>query len=170
MYYEVERLLRQGERVVVTGLKGTGKSTMIAKLSTNYNSFRSMWYSSEGIPKKELDKYQLFDRCNYLDRYAFQYYTSSVIEACIMNFKEDFEGTYLLLMFNDLWRKERDFSHSMDSLERRKELISRFSDIGIELFKRGILKGLLISTSKRWMSTDFMDVEKIKKLIKEEYL
>lgn len=170
MYYEIERLLNQGEKVIMTGLKGTGKSTLASKLSPRFDTFRSTWYVSQIIEGSLMDKYKLFDRCNYVDRYAFQYRTSDALEACIDNFREDFEGTYLLLMFYDKWSEERDFEGEFTDPERRKQVIARFLEIGLELYNRHIIKGLIVNYHHGWMSTDFYKVEQLENKINEEYL
>lgn len=169
MFYELENLLSRGERVVVTGTKGTGKSTLISKFSSKYNSFRSTWYCSECTSKKLLDKYQLFDRCNYLDRYAWQYHSDEAKEVCILNFKSEFEGVYVTLLFNDLWRNLRDFKGEQTE-ERKVEVERRYLDICWDLFDQGVIKGLVVSTAKEFWSTDYYDVEVMRKGIQEELL
>lgn len=169
MYYEVKRLLDQGERVVVTGLKGTGKSSLVARLSPEYDTFRSVWYVSQ-IVEGSLDRYKLFDRCNYIDRYAFQYTSPDVLEACIANFKEDFQGTYLLLTFHDKWSEKRDKEGRFKDPLKHRRVIERYLEIGVALYRQKVIKGLLVSYHNGWMSTEFATVEKLEKIIQERYL
>jgi ABC-type cobalamin/Fe3+-siderophores transport system ATPase subunit len=165
MYYELERLLKNGERCVITGIKGSGKSTLISKFSSTYNSFRSMWYCSEEANKSLLDKYQLFDRCNFIDRYAYQYSSNSAKEACIYGFKEVFEGVVLILLLNNKWKQSRQ-----NGFEDTENVSRRMVDISVELLKRKIIKYLIISTEKGWWSSEFADIYDIKEELKEEGL
>jgi len=167
MYYELERLLNRGERVIVTGLKGSGKSYLISKFSGTFNVFRSMWYCSEYTSKKLLDKYQLFDRCNYLDRYAWQYHTSEALEACIENFKDEFEGTFVILMLNPIWGDLRDFKHEQTE-DRSIKVSKRYIQLCRELYTRGVIKGLVVSTPKQWWSTEFFDYNDMFERVLEE--
>ena len=170
MFYEVERMLERGDRVILTGLKGTGKSTLISKLSGKFNSFRSMWYCSQYTSKELLDKYQLFDRCNYIDRYAFQYHTEDALDICIENFKDEFKDTYVVLMLYDKWCQLRDYKNEFSDLNRRKEVIYRFLRITSKLYREGIIKGLVVNTHTGWWSTDYADIDTIEESVTEEYL
>ena len=166
MYYELKRLLESGERCILTGIKGSGKSTLISKLSSEYNSFRSMWYCSECTDKKLLDRYQLFDRCNFIDRYAYQYKTEDALESCIFNFKESFENTILFLMLNDKWAELRQKNEDIDN----KIVTKRMLHISFCLLERRIIKYLIISTKKGWWSSEFADIDLMKESMKEEGL
>jgi len=161
MYYELERLLKNGERCVITGIKGSGKSTLISKFSSTYNSFRSMWYCSEEANKKLLDKYQLFDRCNYIDRYAYHYKTEDAKQACIEGFREMFSGTVLILLLNDKWSEQRKADREIDN----DEVVRRMLDISFSLFEQKIIKTLVVSTKFGWWSTEFSKFEEMKELI-----
>lgn len=167
MYQEVKALLNRGERVVVTGLKGTGKSVLVATFSSVYNTFRSMWYVSENLSKEFYDKYDLFDRVNYVDRYAYQYSTSDALEACVEGYRNNLPDTYLLLMFNDEFRRLR--TRQKLSKEQKDKTVNRFLDVGSELWKKRAIKGLVLSTSKGWWSTDYADFDKMMTSVREEF-
>lgn len=167
MYQEIKSLLSRGERVVVTGMKGTGKSVLVSKFSTSYNIFRSMWYVSEHLSKGFYDKYDLFDRVNYVDRYAYQYSTSDALDACVEGYHNYLSNTYLILMFDDRFRSLRT-QKKLDK-DKRNELVNRFLDIGSELWRKRIIKGLVLSTQKGWWSTDYADFDKMITSVREEF-
>ena len=67
----LDSLLSKGERVVVTGLSRSGKSTAISHFTPKYNTFRDgSWWNTQWITSKEFYKnYLLFDRCNWIHTY-----------------------------------------------------------------------------------------------------
>lgn len=155
MYYEVERLLMQGERVVLTGLKGTGKSYLVSKLSTRFNTLRNgSWWSTQWVTDKQYyECFRLFDRCPWIDRYAYIYRTKEALPICVKNYITSLPDTYLLLMLDDRFRKSRDDIEL--EYEERERLVNRFLEIGQAIYETGKIRGVIVTTPKTFMCTDY---------------
>lgn len=149
----LDSLLSKGERVVVTGLSRSGKSTAISHFTPKYNTFRDgSWWNTQWITSKEFYKsYLLFDRCNWIDRYAFLRHTNSSLELAVKEFVEAHEGVYIVLSMNDQFRTDfTDFDNT-----RRTEVATRYIEIVQAIYATGKIKGVIILTCKGWRSTDF---------------
>ena len=155
MYYEVERLLSEGKQVVITGLNGTGKSTICSKLYSRYNVFRSTYYCTIHISPILYKSYQLFDRINWVDRFVYQLPDDSSLELSSRLYVENLPESYLVLLlypkFQNLRTEDRQFSE-----EQNKKTALRYLKIARSIYDTGKLGGLIISYKEGFISSEFV--------------
>ena len=169
MYYELERLLSQGNRICIDGIAGAGKSYLASQFVSRYNLYRNAdWYSTENIHSSKMWRnYRLFDRCPWIDRYVYLYRTDSALDLCVEGYINNLPDTYILLILNDKWKMQRD-GWVFDKEERDRQ-VTRFLTITQEIYETGKIKGVIVTTPKSFRSTDFCK-EEFWELCKEETL
>ena len=134
----LESLLSKGERVVVTGLKKSGKSYTIKDFYPYYNTFRdgSWWNTMSIVSKKFYDTYKLFDRCNWIERYVWLRKGKESLKLCTEKYVENLPDTYLIINLDDRYAEQCGYSLIRDA---RKTLVSRYLEIGKEIWATGRL-------------------------------
>ena len=170
MYYELERLLQRGEKVVVDGLASSGKSTLLSQFITRYNMYRNAdWYSTENIVSPKMWRnYQLFDRNPWIDRYVYLYSTDDALDLCVEGYIRNLPNTYILLMLNDKFKLKRD--GWVFNKEDRERMVTRFLTITKRIYETGEVKGVIVTTPKSFRSTDFCKDERFWEWCREETL
>lgn len=170
MYYEVERLLSNGNRIIVDGLASSGKSTLLSQFVNRYNMYRNAdWYSTENINSPKMWRnYQLFDRNPWIDRYVYLYQTEDALDLCVEGFVTNLPDSYILLMLNDKFKMKRD--GWVFSTEERTKMVTRFLTITERIWETGKIRGVIVTTPKSFRSTDFCHDEEFWELCREETL
>lgn len=170
MYYELERLLENGNRVVVDGLASSGKSTLISQFMPRYNVYRNAdWYSTENIHDAKMWRnYRLFDRNPWIDRYVYLYKTDEALDLCVEGYVTNLPDTYILLMMNDQFKLKRD--GWVFSQEERTRMVTRFLRITERIWKTGKIRGVIVTTPKSFRSTDFWTSDDFWDVCREETL
>lgn len=168
MYYELQRLLTRGERIVVTGLAACGKTTMLSQFASKFDVYRNAdFYSTQSIHDSRIWKnYKLFDRNPWIDRYVYLYKTDDALDLCIKGYIENLPDTYILLTLNDKFKIKRD-GWAFDE-DVRRNMVVRFLKIVRGIWETGKIKGVIVSTPKSFRSTDFCTDERFWDMCLEE--
>jgi len=161
---EILRLLKTHKQVVITGMHGAGKSTLISQLSPKYDCFRSCSYNSDKISKSLMDQYRLFDRFNLIDRYIFQYKTDDSLPVILPLLHEYFGDACFVYMLDDRWlhlQNEPSFI-----VNGRVHFYNRYLHICEVLYENNIGSVHLLSTPRGLVSSEFTEnfLETIKEL------
>ncbi len=160
MKYLLNDLLSNGERVVVTGLKKSGKSYTIKDFYPYYNTFRdgSWWNTMSIVSKNFYDNYKLFDRCNWVERYVWLRKGKESLDLCVENYTKNLPDTYLLINLNDKYANQCGIN--LDDQERER-LVSRYLEIGREIWISGKVKGVIVITPRGFGNVEFWEDESL---------
>ena len=155
MLFEMKRLLDFGQRVVVEGLSGSGKSYTISKFMSGVNTLRNAdFYSTESVSSKKFyDAYRLFDRNAWIDRYVYIYETDDALDLCAERFAENFSDCYLLLLMDDRWGELRD-GYALHK-DERDNYATRMLRIAERIWLSGGVEGVIVTTPVSFRSTEF---------------
>ena len=150
----LESLLSKGERVVVTGLKKSGKSYTIKDFYPDYNTFRdgSWWNTMSIVSKKFYDAYKLFDRCNWIERYVWLRKGKESLKLCVEKYVENLPDTYLIINLDDRYAEQCGYNLIRDA---RKTLVSRYLEIGKEIWATGKVKGVIVMTPNGFGNVEY---------------
>ena len=164
----LEGLLSKGERVVVTGLKKSGKSYVIKDFYPDYNTFRdgSWWNTMSIVSKKFYDAYKLFDRCNWIERYVWLRNGKESLKLCAEMYAENLPDTYLIINLDDRYAEKCGYTLMR---EVRKTLVSRYLEIGREIWATGKVKGVIVITPNGFGNVEYWkDQESFWKFCKKD--
>ena len=170
MYYELERLLSRGEKVVIDGIRGTGKSYLASQFCRRYNLYRNAdWYSTMHIADEGFfDRYQIFDRCPWIDRYVYLYNTKDALSLCVEGFVENLPNSHILLLLDDRWVEKRE--GESQSIELRDNQVTRFIEIVREIYETGKIKSVMVTTPRSFRNIQYWKGGSFWELCEEESL